>query len=60
MRATFEACALAPIGSLDAQRLLEVDDPTERLRRLLALVLETAELLELQLGEPGPSAPEPE
>jgi Lon protease-like protein len=60
VRATFEACALAPIGSLDAQRLLEVDDPTERLRRLLALVLETAELLELRLGEPGPSAPSPE
>lgn len=50
-RAAFEACALAPIGSLDAQRLLELDDPSERLLRLEALLVDTAELLELRLGE---------
>ena len=51
VRAGFEACALAPIGSLDAQRLLELDDPADRLVRLEALLAETAELLELRLGE---------
>jgi hypothetical protein len=51
VRAGFEACALAPIGSLDAQRLLEIDDPTDRLLRVDRLLEETAELLELRLGE---------
>ncbi len=51
VRAGFEACALAPIGSLDAQRLLELDDPADRLTRLEALLVDTAELLELRLGE---------
>jgi Lon protease-like protein len=50
VRAAFEACAIAPIGSLDAQRLLEVDDPVDRLRRLEVLLVETTELLELRLG----------
>ncbi|MGZ4735468.1 MAG: LON peptidase substrate-binding domain-containing protein [Acidimicrobiia bacterium] len=52
VRAAFEACALAPIGSLDAQRLLALDDPLERLTRLVELLADTAELLELRLGEP--------
>jgi Lon protease-like protein len=60
VRATFEACALAPIGSLDAQRLLEIDDPNLRIERLLALIRETAELLELRLGEPGSPTTEAE
>ena len=51
VRAAFEACALAPIGSLDAQRLLELDDPVERLVRLETLLVETAELLDLRLGD---------
>lgn len=51
VRAAFEACALAPIGSLDAQRLLEIDDPADRLARLEAILVDTAELLELRLGE---------
>jgi Lon protease-like protein len=51
VRATFEAAALAPIGPLDAQRLLEVDDPGERLARLEALLVDATELLELRLGE---------
>jgi Lon protease-like protein len=53
VRAAFEAGALAPIGSLDAQHLLELDDPAERLARLEVLLVETAELLELRLGEAG-------
>jgi Lon protease-like protein len=54
VRAAFEACALAPIGSLDAQGLLELDDPDVRLRRLLDLIVDTAELLALRLDEPDP------
>ena len=41
VRAAFEACALAPIGPLDAQRLLELDDPSARLARLDALLVDT-------------------
>ena len=33
VRASFEAAAMAPIGPLDAQRLLELDDPRRALRR---------------------------
>jgi Lon protease-like protein len=51
VRAAFEAAALAPIGALDAQRLLELDDPTDRLRELDAVLADTAALLELRLGE---------
>jgi ATP-dependent Lon protease len=51
VRAAFEAASVAPIGSFDAQRLLELDDPEERLDRLATLLTETAELLELRLGE---------
>jgi Lon protease-like protein len=50
VRASFEAAARAPIGSLDAQRLLEVDDPAERFARLEALLTDTAEVLELRLA----------
>jgi hypothetical protein len=51
VRAAFEAAALAPFGAFDAQRLLELDDPSERLARLAELLVETAELLELRLGD---------
>jgi uncharacterized protein len=51
VRAGFEACGLAPIGSLDAQRLLEIDDPALRLVRLDAALVDLTELLELRLGE---------
>jgi Lon protease-like protein len=50
VRASFEAAARAPIGSLDAQRLLELDDVGERLAALQALLSDTAELFELRLG----------
>jgi hypothetical protein len=49
VRASFEAAARAPIGPLDAQRLLELDDPGERFERLEAMLADTAEVLELRL-----------
>ena len=48
--AAFEAAAAAPIGPLDAQRLLELDDPGERLAQLRGLLTEQIELLELRLS----------
>lgn len=50
VRASFEAAAMAPIGPLDAQRLLELDDPLARLESLRTLLSDTAELLELRLA----------
>ena len=50
VRASFEAAAVAPIGPLDAQRLLELDDPGARLDRLESLLADAAELLELRLA----------
>jgi Lon protease-like protein len=50
VRASYEAAARAPIGPLDAQRLLELDDPAERLTRLGSLLTDTAEVLELRLA----------
>ena len=49
-RASFEAASLAPIGPLDAQRLLELDDPCDRFDRLVSLLSDEAELLELRLA----------
>jgi Lon protease-like protein len=51
VRAAFEAAALAPIGPLDAQRLLEIDDPATRLAVLLTVLDDAATLLELRLAE---------
>lgn len=50
LRASFEAAALAPIGPLDSQRLLELDDPGERFDVLEMLLLDAAEVLELRLA----------
>jgi uncharacterized protein len=50
VQAAFEAAAAAPIGPLDAQALLELDDPGARLDRLRRLLGEQAELLELRLS----------
>jgi Lon protease-like protein len=49
-RASFEAAAMAPIGPLDAQRLLELDDPVVRLEGLETLLTDAAELLQLRLS----------
>jgi len=50
VRASFEAAARAPIGPLDAQRLLELDDPSDRLEQLEAMLQEAAEVLQFRLG----------
>ena len=41
---------MAPIGPLDAQRLLELDDPGERFDRSKELLTDAAEVLELRLA----------
>jgi hypothetical protein len=51
VRAAFEASALAPIGPLDAQRILAVDEPTARLALVEAVLVDLAELLTLRLAE---------
>jgi Lon protease-like protein len=50
VKASYEASARAPIGPLDAQRLLELDDPGARFERLEAMLVDTAEVLELRLA----------
>ncbi|MSO78307.1 MAG: hypothetical protein EXQ79_01720 [Acidimicrobiia bacterium] len=50
VQASFEAAALAPIGSLDAQHLLEIDDAAARLTRLHSMLEEEREMLELRLS----------
>src|SRR6478672_6836758 len=46
LKASYEAAARAPIGPLDAQRLLELDDPGARFERLEAMLVDAAEVLE--------------
>ncbi len=50
VQASFEASALAPIGSLDAQHLLEIDDAAARLTRLHSMLEEERDVLELRLS----------
>jgi len=50
VRASYQACALASLGPLDAQQLLEVDDTTERLTRLDTLLSDETAVLELRLA----------
>jgi Lon protease-like protein len=49
--ASYEAAALAPIGPLDAQRLLEVDDPGQRLSQLHTLLEDEVAMLELRRAQ---------
>jgi len=49
-RAGYEAAALAPLGPLDAQALLELDDPGARLSRLGHLLTDEARMLEFRLS----------
>jgi len=49
VRASFEACALAGLGPLDAQRLLELDDAGRRLADLEAQLREDVTVLEFRL-----------
>jgi hypothetical protein len=48
--ASYQACALSPIGPLDAQRLLVMDDPTGRLWELTEMLGDQIDDLELQLA----------
>jgi Lon protease-like protein len=50
IHASFEACALAALGPLDAQRLLELDDAGARLAALQAQVADAVAVLEFRLG----------
>jgi len=50
VRASYEAAALAPVGPLDAQQLLEVDDPVARLTSLETMLTDAAEILGLRLA----------
>jgi len=50
VQASFEASAIAPIGPLDAQRLLEVDTASDRLTQLEAMLTEECAVLELRLS----------
>jgi uncharacterized protein len=50
IRASFEAAAMAPIGPLDAQHLIEIDDPCERFERLEAMLTDEVELLQMRLA----------
>lgn len=50
-RASFEGAALAPIGPLDAQRLLEIDDPLIRLQALDALLRDEVDVRRRLAGE---------
>jgi uncharacterized protein len=48
--AAFQLAAIAPIGPLDCQTLLEVDDPRARVERLTQLVEETNAVLGARLS----------
>jgi Lon protease-like protein len=48
--ATWQAAALAPLGPLDAQRVLETDGPAERLDLVLAMLAEEADVLAQRLA----------
>ncbi len=50
--ASWQAAALAPVGPLDAQRLLEVDSAADRLARLEDLLTETLMMLRRRLDLP--------
>lgn len=53
VRASFQAAGAAPIGPLDAQTLLEIDDAVTRLERLAAYLADEIRVLEFRLsGEP--------
>jgi Lon protease-like protein len=50
IRASYEAAAIAPIGPLDAQRLLELDDPVDRLETLVELLTDAVEVMQFRLA----------
>jgi ATP-dependent Lon protease len=54
VRASYEAAALAPIGPLDAQRVLEAPNAATRLDMLAVLLDERADELRARLEQRGP------
>jgi uncharacterized protein len=54
VRASYEAAALAPIGPLDAQRVLEAPNAATRLEMLAVLLDERADELRARLEQRGP------
>jgi uncharacterized protein len=50
-RASFEGAALAPIGPLDAQRLLEIDNPLTRLETLDGFLADEVDVLRRLVDE---------
>ncbi len=48
--AAFQACAVAPTGPLDAQRLLELDTAADRLSALAGLLEDDASVVSRRLG----------
>lgn len=49
----YQAAAVAPIGPLDRQRLLEAASPEERVTTLSRMLDEEIDVLEMRLGAPG-------
>ena len=50
VQASYEAAALAPLGPLDAQRLLALDEAGERMDLLAEILTDEAQLLEQRLA----------
>ncbi len=48
--ASWQLCALAPVGPLDRQSLLETGDPAARLRGVVSLTEQVSNVLEYRLG----------
>jgi Lon protease-like protein len=48
--ASWQLCAVSPVGTLDQQHLIETDDPAARLRHLIATMQSEAQTLEAQLA----------
>ncbi|MBN2113347.1 MAG: LON peptidase substrate-binding domain-containing protein [Acidimicrobiia bacterium] len=47
--ASYQAASLAPLGPLDLQQLLEIDDPDDRIAAVRAALAEAEDLLRLRL-----------
>jgi Lon protease-like protein len=48
--AAWQLCALAPLGPMDRQQLLQTDDPARRLRLVTSMAADMAAVLEYRLG----------
>lgn len=50
LAAAYQAVAVSPIGALDAQTILEIDDDAERIEAVLALLRDAEDLASLRLA----------